>query len=286
MGAHLVPAVDGLAYGLLLAVVAAGLSLCFGTGGVLNLAHGTMYTLGAYAAALLSHGTWAGLLLALVAGVATGAAAGGLLAVMTAPIVGRGQLAQALLTFGVALAAGDLLVTVFGATDLPVAVPAGLDHPVLLAGHRYPAYRLGAIVVAVALIAGGVAVLSRGRAGALVRAAVDDPQMLACTGVDPRRVHAGVLVGAGALAGLAGVVGAPLIGPGPTSSDTVLLLSLVVVIVGGLGSIPGAVLAAVGVGEVQTLGVTLIPAWRPYLLFAAVALALVVRRPKLAGSVR
>jgi branched-subunit amino acid ABC-type transport system permease component len=275
--AHLVPAVDGVAYGLLLFVTAAGLTLAFGTGNVLNLAHGTLYAIGAYSAAALSDGSWHGLLLALAAGTAAAAAGGGLLAALTAPVRHRGHLAQALLTFGIALVAGDLISTAAGPDDLPVAVPPAVDGSVSLAGHRYPVYRLTFILVAALLAAAGQLFLRRTRAGALLRATVDDPEMVAALGTDPRLVHTAVLSGAGALAGLAGVLGAPIIGPGPGTADTVLLLSLIVVVLGGLGSVPGALLAAVAVGEVQTLGVDLAPGYAPYLLFAAMAAALAVR---------
>lgn len=281
MGDELIPVLDGAAYGLLLVAVAAGMSLCFGSGGVLNLAHGTLYVLGAYSAGLLSDGTWAGLALAAVAGAAAGASAGSILAALTAPM-GRhgpagGPLAQAMVTFGVALVAGDLLTTRFGSTQIPVRVPAVLDGTVPVLGHRYPVVRLGVIVVGLLLAGAGYLVLTRTLIGARVRAAADDPQMLANLGINPRVVHSGVLVASGAVAGLAGVVGAPILGPAPGTGDTVLLLSLVVVIVGGPGSIPGAVIAALAVGQVQTVGVTLFPTTAPYLLFAAVAVALTIR---------
>ena len=277
LDAQFVPALDGVAYGLLLFVVAAGLSLAFGTAGVLNLCHGTLYAVGAYTGAELGDGTWSGMLLGLAAGTALAWAAGLLLAVATAPLVRRGHLAQALLTFGLALAGGDLLVECFGSGEQPVRIPRVLDEPVLLLGHRYPGYRLGFIAVAVVLAALGTWVLTRTRVGAAVRAAADDPQMLAATGRSPRAVHTGVLAAAGALAGAAGVLGAPIIGPGPDTADTVLMLSLVVVVLGGLRSLWATLFAAMGVGEVETLGVSLAEEWAPYLLFAAMALVLTVR---------
>ncbi|MBM7440969.1 ABC transporter permease [Streptomyces sp. HB132] len=277
LDAHLVPAVDGVAYGLLLFVVAAGLSLAFGTAGVLNLSHGTLYAIGAYTGAELSDGTWGGLVVGLAAGTAAACVAGAGLSAATAPLARRGHLAQALLTFGLALVGGDLLIQVFGANDLPVRVPEALDSSVTLLGHRYPAYRLGFIVMAVLLAAFGTWVLTRTRMGAAVRAAADDPQMLATTGHNPRAVHTGVLAAAGALAGAAGVLGAPIIGPGPGTSETVLMLSLVVVVLGGLRSLWATLAAAVAVGEVQTLGVSLAPDLAPYLLFAAMAAVLVLR---------
>ncbi|WBB61566.1 ABC transporter permease [Streptomyces sp. WMMC500] len=277
LDAQLVPAVDGVAYGLLLFVVAAGLSLAFGTAGVLNLAHGTLYAVGAYTGAELSDGTWGGLALGLVAGTVAACAAGALLSAATAPLARRGHLDQALLTFGLALIGGNLLVEGFGADEMPVRIPDALDTSVDLLGHRYPAYRLGFIVMALVLAAAGTWVLTRTRAGAAVRAAADDPEMLATTGLSPRVVHTGVLAAAGALAGAAGVLGAPIIGPGPSTGDTVLMLSLVVVVLGGLRSLWATLVAAIGVGEVQTLGVSVAPDWAPYLLFAAMAAVLILR---------
>ncbi|MEV3929759.1 MULTISPECIES: ABC transporter permease [unclassified Streptomyces] len=277
LDAHLVPAVDGVAYGLLLFVVAAGLSLAFGTAGVLNLSHGTLYAIGAYTGAELSDGTWGGLALGLAAGTVAAALAGAGLSAATVPLARRGHLAQALLTFGIALVGGDLLIQIFGADDLPVRVPEALDTSVTLLGHRYPAYRLCFIVMAVTLAAFGTWVLTRTRMGMAVRACADDPQMLAATGRGPRAVHTGVLAAAGALAGAAGVLGAPIIGPGPGTSETVLMLSLVVVVLGGLRSLWTTFFAAIGVGEVQTLGVSVLPDLAPYLLFAAMAAVLVFR---------
>ncbi|MFD4027685.1 branched-chain amino acid ABC transporter permease [Streptomyces sp. NPDC058576] len=277
LDAHLVPAVDGVAFGLLLFVVAAGLSLAFGTAGVLNLSHGTLYAIGAYTGAELSDGTWGGLALGLAAGTAAACVAGAALSGATAPLARRGHLAQALLTFGLALIGGDLLIQFFGADELPVRVPEALDSSVTLLGHRYPAYRLCFIVMAVLLAGFGTWVLTRTRMGAAVRAAADDPQMLAATGHSPRAVHTGVLAAAGALAGAAGVLGAPIIGPGHGTSENVLMLSLVVVVLGGLRSLWATFFAAVAVGEMQTLGVSVAPELAPYLLFAAMAAVLVLR---------
>lgn len=276
-----VPALDGIAYGLLLFVVAAGLTLAFGTGNLLNLAHGVLYAGGAYLAAVLGDGSWSQLALAVLAGLALGAGGGLLLSLLLAPVADRGHLTQALLTVGIALIGANLLVAVFGSDELPVTVPAGLEQTVSVAGHRYPAYRLAFVGVALALALVGWLVLAKSRLGALVRATTDDAEMVACSGVNPRLVRGGVLAVAGALAGLAGALGAPILGPGPRVADTVLLLSLVVVVLGGLGSVPGAFLAAIAVGQVQSLGVVLLPDWAPYLLFAALALALVFRAPGL-----
>jgi branched-chain amino acid transport system permease protein len=266
-----------LAYGLVVFVVAAGLALAYGVAETLNLAHGALYAIGAYAAAALSRNGWLGLGAALAVGVAAAAAGGGLIAVLVHPVAHRGQLTQALLTFGLALIGGNLLVTWFGAQDLPVQVPSALSGSVGLLGHHYPGYRLGFAAVGLALAAGLHLVVTRTRAGMLVRALANDRDMVACLGVSPLRVRVGTLAAAGGLAGAAGVLGAPIIGPGPGVADTVLLLSLVVVVLGGLRSLPGIALAALLVGEIQTLGVSLAPTVAPFLLFAAMVAVLGAR---------
>jgi branched-subunit amino acid ABC-type transport system permease component len=280
VGAYAVPALDGVVYGLLLFVVAAGLTLCFGVAGILNLAHGTLYAVGAYAAAALSDGGWAGLLAGLAVGVAVAGAAGAVVAGLLAPVTRRDHLSQALLTFGLALAGGSLLTAVFGPDDPPVRVPAALAGTVEVAGHRYAAYRLVFLLVAAVVAALLHLVVARTRVGMLVRAAADDPGMVAALGVSPARVRVGVLSAAGALAGLAGALGAPIIGPGPGAAGTVLLLSLVVVVLGSAGrsgSVGATLLAALAVGQVQSLGVAVAPQAAPFLLFAAMAVTLAVR---------
>jgi len=276
MDAYLVPAVDGLAYGLLLFVVAAGLALAFGVAETLNLAHGTLYAVGAYAAAALGDGGWLRSVLALGAGTVAAAALGAAVAVAVHPVAHRGMLTQALLTFGIALVGGDLLVARFGAQNLPVRAPFD-DSSLTLLGHRYPAYRLAFLAVGVVLLAGLHLAVTRTRAGMLVRALTDDRAMVAALGVSPLAVRIGTLAVAGGLAGAAGVLGAPIIGPRPGVADVVLLLSLIVVVLGGLRSLPRIALAALAVGELQTLGVALVPAVAPFLLFAAMTVVLAAR---------
>jgi len=277
MDAFLVPAVDGLAYGLLLFVVAAGLALAFGVAQTLNLAHGTLYAVGAYAAASLGDGGWPGLALALGAGTVAAAGLGGAIALAVHPVAQRGLLTQALLTFGIALVGADLLTARFGARDLPVTLPSTVDGSVHVLGHRYPAYRLGLVVVGLALALALHLAVSHTRPGMLVRALTDDRGMVACLGFSPLAVRMAVLAVAGGLAGAAGVLGAPIIGPGPGVADTVLLLSLIVVVLGGLRRVPLILVAALAVGELQTLGVALLPAVAPFLLFAAMAVVLAAR---------
>ncbi len=275
--AHFVSIVDGVAYGLLLFTLAVGLSLVFGMMDVLNLAHGTLYLAGAYAAYALSDGSWLGLLLALVVGLVVGVLGGGLLAAAVAPLQGRGHLDQAALTLGISLIAAELMVMLFGAEVLPAAPPTALAGSVSILGHTYPVYRLAFIAVAALLAALVYLAFERSSVGALVRATVADRDMVRAMGVDTRKVLFGVFGFGAALAAVGGVLGAPIIAPGPGIDERVLVLSLVVVVIGGLGSIRGALLGALLIGQVQTLGVSLVPAYAPFLLFGAMLLVLALR---------
>ncbi|WP_433531310.1 branched-chain amino acid ABC transporter permease [Micromonospora sp. CA-263727] len=269
---------------MILAVAAAGLTVAFGVGGVLNLAHGTLIAAGGYVAATTTAGTWGSLAAALMLAMVVGAGGGGVLAAATGALRGRGHLDQALLTFGIALIGGNLLTTVFGPDALRPDLPAVLEGTVVVAGYRYPVDRLAVLTVAVLVAVVGYVVLHRARAGRLVRATVDDRAMVAGIGVDPRTVDVAVLVASGALAGLAGALITPILGVGPSTAHATLMLSLIIVVCGGLGSVPGAVAAAVGVGMVQTVGVVTVPAAAPYLLMAAMAVVLLARRAIVPGQ--
>jgi branched-chain amino acid transport system permease protein len=253
---------------------------------VLNLAHGTLYLVGAYAAYLLSDGSWVGMLVAVVVGVAVGVLGGGLLAALTQPLAKRGHLDQALLTLGVAFIASDVFSAAFGSEVLPIQVPEGLRGSIEILGHTYPIYRLVFIGVAGLLAAIVFTLFERSSLGALVRATVADRDMVRVSGVDTRKVLFGVFAFGAALASLGGVLGAPILAPGPNVDETVLVLSLVVIVVGGLGSVPGALLGALLIGQVQTLGVALMPRYSPFLLFGAMLLVLAWRPSGLVSLVR
>lgn len=279
LATHAVTAIDGVAFGLLLFTLAVGLSLVFGMMDVLNLAHGTLYLVGAYAAYALSDGSWWGLALAVVVGALAGALGGAVLAGMTLPLSRRGHLDQAVLTLGVAFVAAELFFEAFGAELVPTAPPDALRGSVELFGREYPAYRLMFIGVAALLAAAVYYVFERSRVGALVRATVADRAMVQAMGVDARRVLFGVFAAGAGLAALGGVLGAPLLAPGPGVDERVLVLSLVVVVIGGLGSVRGALLGALLIGQVQTLGVSLLSELAPFLLFGSM-LAVLVWRPQ------
>ncbi|MFD9030167.1 branched-chain amino acid ABC transporter permease [Streptomyces sp. NPDC059567] len=281
---NVVSVIDGVAFGLLLFTIAVGLSLVFGMMDVLNLAHGTLYLGGAYIAYSLSDGSVAGLLLALTAAALTGALGGAALTLLTQPLARRGHLDQAVLTLGIAFIVADLLAAAFGGEVLPTDPPAPLRGTVDLLGHTYPVYRLVFIAVAAGLAIVVYLVFERSSLGALVRATVADRDMVRAQGVDIRKVLYGVFAFGAALAAVGGVLGAPILGPGPGVDESVLVLSLVVVVVGGLGSVRGALVGALLIGQVQTLGVALLPEYAPFLLFGTMLVVLVVRPHGLVSS--
>jgi branched-chain amino acid transport system permease protein len=279
---NLVSILNGVALGCLLFALAVGLSLVFGILDVLNLAHGSLFVAGAYAAwRLADDGTIGGFLLAAVVAAGIGGAGGLALTVATRPLAGRGHLDQALLTLGIALVVTELVQTWFGRDPHGVLPPLSGSLDI---GGGYPIYRLALIGIGVAVAFAVDCTVERTKVGALVRATVCDPDMVAALGVNTRLVRTGAFTIGGALAAVAGVLGAPLLGANPHLDTQVLLLALVVVVIGGLGSVRGALLGALLIGQVQSLGIALAPRQAPFLLFGVMALVLVVRPAGLLGS--
>jgi branched-subunit amino acid ABC-type transport system permease component len=286
LGDNLVTIVDGVAFGVLLFTIAVGLSLVFGIMDVLNLAHGALYLAGAYLAVRFAgdgQATLGAYLLAGLAAVALGAGAGAGLAVLTRPLASRGHLDQALLTLGVALIVGDLLSARFGDDVQSVPPPPVLAGSVGIAGREYPSYRLAVIAAGLLLAVGVYLLVERTRAGALVRATVADAPMVRALGVDTGRLVVATFAFGVVLACLGGVLGAPVVGAYPGLDERVLILGLVVVVLGGLGSVPGAFVGAMVVGQVEVLGVSLLPRYASFLVFGTMAVVLLLRPTGLLG---
>jgi branched-chain amino acid transport system permease protein len=286
LDANLITIVDGVAFGVLLFTIAVGLSLVFGIMDVLNLAHGALYLVGAYLAVRFAgdgSATLGAFLAAGLAAVVVGGAAGAGLAVLARPLARRGHLDQALLTLGVALILSDLLSARFGNDVQSVPPPAFLAGSVGVAGREYPAYRLAVIVAGLLLAVLVYLVVERTRAGALVRATVADAPMVRALGVDTGRLVVVVFAAGVVLACLGGVLGAPVLGAYPGLDERVLILGLVVVVLGGLGSVAGAFIGAMVIGQVEVLGVSLLPQYASFLVFGTMAVVLLLRPAGLLG---
>ena len=278
-------ALNGITFGALLFILAAGLSLIFGMMDVVNLAHGAFYMLGAYVTLAVVQRTgqfWLALLLAPLAV--------GLLGLVIEPLLlrrlrGR-HLDQVLLTIGVSLVVSDLLGLTFGREIRSIPLPAGLDHSIAIAGGDYPVYRLFVVAFGIALAVLLAVIHRRTQLGALIRAGVDDAPMLAALGVDIDRLFATTFAFGAALAGLAGVIAAPVFGIFPGMDVDALIYSLIVVVVGGLGTLSGALVGAGLVGPADTFGKVLFPQFALALIFAIMAFVLLLRPTGLLGRVR
>jgi len=249
---------NGLQLGVLLFLIAAGLTLVFGVMDFINLAHGVQYMLGAYLAVQF-HAWTNNFALALLLALATALVVGLLLEVLVfRRLYGRDHLDQVLATFGIILFLNEAVEVVWGAVPLSLAPPAWLagSFP-LMEGLLYPTYRLAVLAAGLFVAAGLWFVVMRTRVGMLIRAGSTHPDIVAALGVDIRRLFT-VVFGFGAmLAGFAGAVAAPLFAVEPGMGDNLLIVAFVVIVIGGIGSIKGAFVAALLVGLVDTLGRTL-----------------------------
>jgi branched-chain amino acid transport system permease protein len=251
----LVQTLNGLQFGLILFLIAAGLTLVFGVMDFINLAHGVQYMVGAYLVAAFSAWTgsfgWA-LLLALPTALAFGLL---LEALIFRHLYDRDHLDQVLATFGVILFLNQAVKFVWGAAPLNVPVPELLSGSIeLMGGLLYPVYRLAIIGAGLAVAALLYFLVGHTRIGMLVRAGASNAPMVSALGVNIQRLFM-VVFGFGAmLAGFAGAMVAPILSVEPGMGDNILILAFVVIVIGGIGSIRGAFLAALLIGLVDTLG--------------------------------
>ncbi|WP_114971623.1 branched-chain amino acid ABC transporter permease [Rhodoferax ferrireducens] len=274
---------NGLVYGALLIVMCSGLALIYGLRRVVNFAHGSLYMLGAYLGySIASHSNfW----VALVAAPAIMALLGVLLDRYGFRLLqDRDPLSVVLVTFGLLLVIEDFVQTVWGKSNLSMVAPAALNTSVDLLGTAVPAYRIAVIGVG-ALVALGLSLWLRySKVGLFVRAASTDPTTTAMQGVNTDALSAGVVGLGTALAGLAGVVAAPFLSLSPSMSSDVIIDSFVVVVVGGLGSLAGAFIAAMVLGMIQALGAVYLPDVAALLPFVLMVAILIWKPAGFAGS--
>ena len=248
---------NGVIYGMLLFMLASGLTLIFGMMGVLNLAHASMYMLGAYLGYQISKTI--GFLPALILGPLALGLGGALLERYGLRRVHQhGHVSELLFTFGIAFMIQEAVQMIWGRIGVPYRVPPELDFPLFrLFDTPYPAYRIFVLLLAVAIFVGLFAILSRSRIGLVIRAALTHPNMVGMLGHNVPQVFMLVFgVGAG-LAGLAGVIGGPIFVTSPTRAGALGAILFTVVVIGGLGSLPGALLASLLIGLVQTFAVVM-----------------------------
>jgi branched-chain amino acid transport system permease protein len=252
---------NGLQLGVMLFLMAAGLTLVFGIMNLVNLAHGSLYMLGAYFAATLMGATHS-LLLALLAATIFTAASGYVMEVVVLrTLYRRDHLDQVLCTFGIILFLNELVRIIWGALALPMDLPPALAGDVtLLPGLTYPTFRLLIILAGLLVALVLYLMISRTKLGMRIRAGAADRDMAGALGVNIRSLYSYVFSMGAALAGLAGFMAGPILAVQVGMGDSVLVLALVVIVIGGVGSVRGALVAAVLVGLVDTFGRVLLPA--------------------------
>ncbi|WP_020653868.1 branched-chain amino acid ABC transporter permease [Massilia niastensis] len=251
---------NGLQFGVLLFLLAAGLTLVFGIMSFVNLAHGSLYMLGAYFAATAYQHTES-FALALLAAVA-GCVVVGFVLERTAisRLYGRDHLDHVLATFGLVLFFNELTRIVWGPQPYFLPLPAFFENTVDLFGISYPSYRFAIIVVGLAVAVGAWLLMQKTRLGMLVRAGAVNPKMVSALGIDIKLLNAVVFALGAALAGLAGVMAGPIMSIQSGMGEPVLITALVVIVIGGIGSVSGAFYAALIVGVADTLGRAFLPA--------------------------
>lgn len=274
---------NGLILGTLLALVSSGLTIILGTLGVLNFAHGVFFMIGAYAAfVVMSHTGSFGL--AMLAGVGTLALLGvvlerGLLRFFYA----RNHEDQILVTYGLGIVMVEAVRLFFGGASQTVTPPSWSMGVVHIGRLIYPLYRLEAAAIILAVLAGLYFVLYRTRIGLIVRAGIEDNAMVDMLGINASKTFLLVFVLGAAAAGFAGVVYAPIVSVNPDMGANVLVQSFVVVVIGGLGSFPGAVVGGLVAGEIISLTSAFNTSYSDVMLFIVMAVILVVRPQGLFG---
>ncbi len=273
---------NSFALGGLLFLLAAGFSLIFGLMRIANLTHGALYMLGAYIGASLLKfvpNLW---LAALLGGLLV-ALCGGLFERLILRKLAGNELGQVLVTLGMAYIIADLCLVIWGGDPIPLPTPEALELPLEVAGFMFPSYRLAVVVIAVVTAVVLYVLMERTRLGAMIRAGVDDMQMARAVGIPVSRLFTTVFCLGAFLAGAGGIIGGPIMSAYPGLDFEMLPLALVVVILGGVGSLIGAFVGSFIIGFVYTFGIALFPQLAYVILFLPMILVIAFRPRGLFG---
>ena len=269
---------NSLALGGLLFLLAAGFSLIFGLMRIANLTHGALYMLGAYVGVTVLKYV-PNLWLATLAGALVIALFGGLFERLILRRLPGNELGQVLVTLGVAYIIADLCLMIWGGDPIPVPTPDALQEPLEIAGFRFPSYRLAVLAIAIVTAIALYLLMERTRLGAMIRAGVDDRQMARAVGIPAPRLFSIVFCLGAGLAGAGGVIGGPIMSAYPGLDADMLPLALIVVILGGVGSLLGAFVGSFIIAFIYTFGSALLPDLAYVILFLPM-IAVIAFRPR------
>jgi branched-chain amino acid transport system permease protein len=280
---NLAQLLNGVALGALLMILSSGLAMIYGLRGVMNFSHGALYMLGAYLAyAVTTQASfWLALIIAPLGLAVVGA---GLELGFFRRLQNRSHIEVGLVTFGLALVIDRVIVLIWGDDTHPVTAPDAINGTTSVLGTDYPTYRLMIILIAALLAAGLVLWLRRSRTGLHIRAASHDTETSAILGINTDRVSLVVVCLGAALAGLAGTLAAPYFSVQPGMGQAILISVLIVVVVGGIGSIGGAMIAGLGLGLIQIMGNVWLPSASALVPYALLIVVLLWRPTGLAGK--
>jgi branched-chain amino acid transport system permease protein len=275
---------NGLALGALLALISSGLTIIYGTLGVLNLAHGAMFMLGGYAG-YVAYTYTESFVVAVIAGSLFVAVVGIVMErVVIRHFYNRPHEDQLLVTFGIGICFVEIVRFFFSSQSLMVPAPPLFSGITSLGFMFYPTYRLAVVGIVAVALSGLFLVLYRTRIGMIVRAGIEDSVMVDSLGINVYRVFM-IVFGIGAMAaGFAGIINAPVVSLTPGIGDDILVQTFVVVVIGGVGSFPGAILGGLIAGEIISITSMVNPGYAYVMLFAAMVLVLVLRPHGLLGT--
>ena len=274
---------NSLSLGGLLFLLSSGFSLIFGLMRIANLTHGALFMLGTYVGVSILK-FFPNLWVAAILGGLVIAAVGGLLERFVLRALAGNVLGQVLVTLGIAFIIADLCLMVWGGDPIPVPTPEGLRKPVLVAGLAFPTYRLVVLGIALATALALYLLMDRTRLGAMIRAGVDDMQMARAVGIPVSRLFTIVFCLGSALAGAGGIIGGPILSAYPGLDADMLPLALIVVILGGVGSLVGALVGSFIIGFIYTFGTALLPDLAYVILFLPMIVVIAFRPQGLFGK--
>ena len=274
---YITQGLHGLAYGMLLFLVASGLTLVFGMMGILNLAHASLFMLSAYfcyTVLIVTNNFWIALIIAPIVTALLGIL---IERFLLRRVHAQGHIGELLLTMGIMLVILETVKSFWGTESLVISIPSSLSGLVYFGSIRFPIYRLFIILLSLIVLCIMILVLFKTRLGKVVQATVSNASMVSALGINTPLVFMMVFGFGTWLAGVAGVAAAPLLSVFPGMADQMGMDAFVVVVVGGLGSLGGALLTSLLIGELNAFGILFIPRLAPVLLFAFMAIVLTIK---------
>lgn len=284
MAFWIIQTLNGLSFSMMLFLMAAGFTLIFGLMKIINIAHGSFYLLSAYIGLTILQRTGNFLLAALISSISAAAIGIAMQSLFLRRFYMK-ELQQVLLTFGFVLIISDLCLWVWGGNPLALPKPSAFKGSIWIGNVVFPSYRLLVILIGVIIAVGLWVFQEKTKFGAIVRAGVDDEEMLRGTGINIQVVFIGVFGLGALLAGMGGIIGGPFVGVFPGVDLWILLLALVIVIIGGVGSLKGAFFGSLFVGLIDNFGKALFPELSLFTIFAPMAIILAIRPSGIFGKI-